>query len=119
MQTSTLPTVQQALGDSRGYLDWAARLADGDWYGTETFYQAPLYPYFLGVLIALGGPNLAWIRIVQAILGACCAGLIGGAARRLFDAPTGIAAAMMMALYGPAIYYDGIIQKASLSTFLL
>lgn len=118
-QTSTLPTVQQALGDSRGYLDWAMRLAQGDWYGTETFYQAPLYPYFLGVLIALGGPSLTWIRIVQAILGAFCAGFLGGAARRVFDAPTGVVAAVMMAFYGPGIYYDGIIQKASLSTFLL
>ena len=44
LQTASLPTVEQALGDSKGYLSWAARLAEGDWYGSETFYQAPLYP---------------------------------------------------------------------------
>ena len=118
-QTAAVPTVQQALGDSRGYLDWAQRLAAGDWYGSETFYQAPLYPYMLGVLIALGGPSLTWIRIVQAILGAIGTALLGGAARRFFDPKTGVIAATMMALYAPAIYYDGIIQKASLGMFLL
>ena len=37
------------LGDANGYDQWAQRLAAGDWVGSEVFYQAPLYPYFLGV----------------------------------------------------------------------
>lgn len=117
--TSSAPSIQQASGDARGYLNWAAQLAQGDWYGSETFYQAPLYPYLLGVLVTLGGMNITWMRMFQAILGALSTALIGGASRRFFDPPTGLAAAVMLALYGPAIYYDGIIQKASLAMFLL
>ena len=119
LQTASLPTIHQPVGDSRGYLDWAARLAEGDWYGRETFYQAPLYPYFLGVLITLGGPSILWIRMVQAVLGAANSFFLGEATRRFFNPQAGVAAAVMMAFYGPAIYYDGIIQKASLAMFLL
>ena len=37
------------VGDARAYLAWAREIAAGDWLGREVFYQAPLYPYFLGV----------------------------------------------------------------------
>ena len=36
------------MGDARSYDLWAQRLAAGDWIGADVFYQAPLYPYFLG-----------------------------------------------------------------------
>ena len=38
------------MGDARSYDAWARRIAAGDWLGTEVFYQAPLYPYFLGTI---------------------------------------------------------------------
>ena len=49
------PFFDVLLGDAHGYDAWAHRLAAGDWLGTEVFYQAPLYPYFLGVLYAAAG----------------------------------------------------------------
>lgn len=118
-QTSSLPTVQEPLGDSLGYLNWAVRISAGQWYGNETFYQAPLYPYFLAVLMLFAGPSILFIRLVQAFLGAMACGFIGAGAKRLFDPKTGVIAAVLAALYAPAIYYDGIIQKASLSMFLI
>ena len=57
------------MGDSRSYDEWARRIAGGEWIGREVFYQAPLYPYFLGVLYAIAGHHLLLVRIVQAILG--------------------------------------------------
>ena len=50
------------MGDARGYDAWARRLAAGDWIGTDVFYQAPLYPYFLGVVYALAGHDLLAVR---------------------------------------------------------
>lgn len=119
LQTFDVPTVVQLLGDARGYFDWAVRISDGEWYGTETFYQAPLYPYFLAVLISLFGPSITLIRVVQMILGVVGVALIGLAGRKLFSERVGLVSALMLATYPPAIYYDGIIQKAALATFLL
>ncbi|WP_235908715.1 tetratricopeptide repeat protein [Roseiconus nitratireducens] len=119
MQTIEVPTLIRLLGDARGYFDWAVRISDGNWYGTETFYQAPLYPYFLAVLIKIFGPSVTGIRLVQMILGVAGVALIGLTGRKLFSEKVGLVSALMLAAYPPAIYYDGIIQKAALATFLL
>src|SRR5688572_521711 len=58
------------MGDSREYDAWAQRIASGDWIGTDVFYQAPLYPYFLAVVFSLAGHDLALVRVLQALLGA-------------------------------------------------
>lgn len=119
IQTFEVPTVVELLGDAKGYFDWAQEISKGNWYGTETFYQAPLYPYFLAVIIKAFGPSITVIRIIQAALGACGVALLGLSVRKLLSARTGLVAALILATYPPAIFYDGIIQKASLATFLL
>ena len=119
LQTFEVPTLVQLLGDAKGYFDWAVKISEGDWYGTETFYQAPLYPYFLAVLIKIFGPSITLIRLVQMMLGVVGVALIGLAGRKLFSERVGLVSAFMLAAYPPAIYYDGIIQKAALATFLL
>lgn len=119
LQTFEVPTLVRLLGDAKGYFDWALRISGGDWYGTETFYQAPLYPYFLAVLIKIFGPSITLIRMVQMMLGVAGVALIGLAGRKLFSERIGLVSAVMLAAYPPAIYYDGIIQKAALATFLL
>ncbi len=119
LQTFEVPTLVRLLGDAKGYFDWAVKISEGDWYGTETFYQAPLYPYFLAVLIKIFGPSITAIRLVQMMLGVAGVALMGLAGRKLFSERVGLVSALMLATYPPAIYYDGIIQKAALATFLL
>lgn len=119
MQTFEVPTLVRLLGDAKGYFDWANKISEGDWFGTSTFYQAPLYPYFLAVLITIFGPSITLIRLAQMILGVASVALMGLAGRKLFSARVGLVSAFMLAAYPPAIYYDGIIQKAALATFLL
>src|SRR5262245_8272423 len=49
-QISGAPFFTMLMGDARGYDAWAVRIAGGQWWDGEVFYQAPLYPYFLGTL---------------------------------------------------------------------
>ncbi|MCH1439087.1 MAG: tetratricopeptide repeat protein [Rubripirellula sp.] len=119
LQTFELPTVVQLMGDARGYVDWAEQIASGEWYGTQTFYQAPLYPYTLAVLIKGFSAGTFGLRFFQIILGTISVGLIGIAGRHAYNRQVGVIAAAMYALYPPAIYYDGIIQKTALASFLL
>jgi tetratricopeptide (TPR) repeat protein len=106
------------VGDARAYLAWARALAAGDWLGREVFYQAPLYPYFLGVLHTLFGDGPWVARGAQAVLGALGCALLGLAGARFFGRRAGIAAGLGLAVYAPAIYFDGLIQKATLDAFL-
>lgn len=119
IQTMTIPTAYSLAGDALGYFQWAQQIAAGNWIGDTSFYQAPLYPYFLAVLIKLFDFEVLGLRVTQAILGAAGVGLLGIAGKRWFGPPVGLVAAAMLALFPPAIYYDGIIQKAALDTLLL
>jgi tetratricopeptide (TPR) repeat protein len=107
------------LGDARAYDEWARRIAAGDWIGHEVFYQAPLYPYFLGTLYLLAGRHLMVVRIVQACIGSASCVLLGLAARRLLSPRAGVVAGLMLALYGPAIFFDALIQKSVLDGFFI
>lgn len=113
------PMVEVLVGDSRGYSEWAERLAAGDWLGSEVFYQAPLYPYLIGVLYSVFGANAMAIRLAQAVLGALSCVFLSQSASRFFDRKTGIVAGLLLAAFAPAIYYDGLIQKASVAVFFL
>jgi tetratricopeptide (TPR) repeat protein len=118
-QLRSSPFFDVLLGDSHGYDEWARRIAGGEWIGREVFYQAPLYPYFLGVIYAVAGRDLLLVRIVQAIVGAGACTLVGLAAARLFGRRAGLLAGFGLALYAPAIFFDALLQKSVLDVFLV
>jgi tetratricopeptide (TPR) repeat protein len=106
------------VGDARSYDAWARALAAGDWLGTEVFYQAPLYPYFLGIVYALFEPSPAAARLAQACVGAAACGILTLAGRAWFGPRAGVAAGVLAAVYAPAVFFDGLIQKSTLDFVL-
>src|SRR2546427_12552899 len=64
------PMVGIVMGDAEAYDRWAQEIASGDWIGKEIFYQAPLYPYFLGLIYTVAGHSLVCVRLLQMVLGA-------------------------------------------------
>jgi len=117
LQGSTL--LSGLMGDSRQYDAWAQEIAGGNWAGTQVFYQAPLYPYSLALVFTVFGHDLDVVRLAQAALGAASCALLGLAGRRFFSNRAGVAAALLLAVYPPAIFFDGLIQKSSLDIFLI
>ena len=118
-QIQPSPFFDVLLGDANGYDEWARRLAAGDWLGTEVFYQAPLYPYFVGLVYAVFGRDLLILRVVQALIGSASCALLGLAGTRFFSKPVGCTAGLALALYAPAIFFDGLIQKSVLDMFFV
>ena len=112
------PFFDVLLGDAHSYDAWARQIAAGDVIGQGVFYQAPLYAYFLGAIYACGGSVLT-VRVCQALLGAIGCVLIGHATQRLFGRAAGVIAGLMLALYAPVIFFDGLIQKSVLDVFLI
>jgi len=113
------PFFDVLLGDAHGYDEWARRIAGGEWIGRDVFYQAPLYPYFLGVIYALIGHSLLAVRLVQAVIGAASCALLVLAGRRFFSSTVGLVAGIGLAVYAPAIFFDGLLQKSVLDLFFL
>ena len=119
IEIDSIPLFYHLAGDARTYDEWGQKIAAGDWLGQGVFYQAPLYPYFLGVLQLVLGHNLWLIRLIQIALGAISCALIFQAGRNLFSRQAGIAAGLILSCYAPGIFFDGLIEKSILDFFLL
>ena len=113
------PFFDVLMGDARRYDAWAMQIASGDWIGQDVFYQAPLYPYFLGSLYAIAGHSLLMVRVCQAVIGTAACVLLALAARRLYSERAGLIAGLGLALYAPAIFSDGLLQKSVLDVFFV
>src|SRR5688500_6343636 len=113
------PFFDTLLGDANGYDQWAQRLAAGDWIGSDVFYQAPLYPYFLGLVYKIFGRDLLAVRIIQALIGSASCALLAMAGTRFFSRPVGVIAGLALALWAPAIFFDGLLQKSVLDVFFV
>lgn len=69
------------------------------------FYQ-PLYGWFLALVYWLCGPQPALVRVVQLGLGLVTVALFYGVGREMRGNTTGLLAAAIAALYGPAVFFE-------------
>lgn len=114
-----MPFYQVPIVDARAYDEWAQRIVAEGWWGREVFYQAPAYPYWLAVQYRMFGRNLDLVHAIQMAMGALSCVFLMVATRPIFGMPTARLAGWMLALYPPAIFFDGLIGKQCLDIFLL
>jgi tetratricopeptide (TPR) repeat protein len=115
-QISSAPFFDLRLGDAEAYHLWGRRIADGEWLGQGVFYQSPLYPYFLGIVYRIFGDGVTTVRLIQAAVGATSCGLLAAAGMSLFGR-AGAIAGLGLAVYPPAIFLDGLLEKSPLVSF--
>jgi len=100
------PFFAQLAMDSQEYDRWAQAIAGGDWWGSEPFFQAPLYPYLLALVYRLAGHSLDAVYLLQIALAVAGLAALARAADRMLGAPHGLLAAALGALYGPFLFHD-------------
>ena len=107
--------------DSILYVSRAHGILQGDFWGSGvSFHSAPLYPYFLALVMGPGGEaGLWWVRVVQALLSALTVGFLALAAHRLFGRWAALATAALALLYAPFLFYAGELLEITLSLFFL
>ncbi len=106
------------VSDGLVYDQRAQKIAAGDLVGPPDFVHAPLYAYVLGAIEWVVGHNLWAVRFVQMLLGGAACVVLMLACRRLFYLEAGIVAGLLLAVYPPALFFDGLIQKTSLDLLL-
>ncbi|HEY0556547.1 MAG TPA: tetratricopeptide repeat protein [Thermoanaerobaculia bacterium] len=109
------PFVAGLAMDSQEYDRWAQQIAAGDWLGSRVFFQAPLYPYLLAMVYTLLGHRLALVYLLQILLAVAGCWALYRAGREMDSEGTGLAAALLAAVYGPFLFYDTQILKESLA----
>jgi len=115
-----LPLFNELTLDSMTYDQLARSFAAGNWMGPErAFFQDPLYPYILAVIYRLFGHDMLVVRLVQAGVGAATCGLLYVIGRRIGGRAVGTVAALIMALYAPAVFSDIEIDKTVFGLFFV
>jgi 4-amino-4-deoxy-L-arabinose transferase-like glycosyltransferase len=105
------------FSDSKIYLHLADQLR-GEGI-PHAYFMSPLYPYLIAIVWSVTDSPEFWMRMLQVLFGAAttlCTYLLG---RKLFGHSTAAVAALIVALYAPLIYYDGLLLTESLLTLLL
>lgn len=100
------PYFQTPVMDMSYHDACARRIAAGDFWGSEAFFRAPLYLYFLGFLYWLGGQSVAFARFAQSLLGGLTAALCFLTGKEFYGRRVGCLAALVLASLWTAIYYD-------------
>ena len=114
-----VPFYLHPIMDAKAYDAWAVRIASGDWLGSDTFYQAPAYPYLLAVIYSAVGHDVHLAHVILMVLGSLSCVLLFLATRMLFFRPAGVAAGILIAFYPVAFFFDGQIGKTGLALFLM
>jgi len=117
-QLASDPLAASPINDADVYWQWAGDIANGKLVGATPFLSAPLYPYLLGLVRALGG-GLATVYVLQAALHLATGALLFRVAERRFGfAAAVVGAGLYFALLEPA-YFTARILSCSLQLFLV
>jgi tetratricopeptide (TPR) repeat protein len=92
--------------DGLTYDDWAQEIAKGHWIGDKVFWQAPLYPYFLGIIYSIFGHDLFLARFIQILLGSANCLLLFRITRMAFNSRVAWIAFLIASFYGPFLFFD-------------
>lgn len=118
-QVSDSPYFNAPILDAARFDQTAWRIAQGNWFGEEAFFQAPLYGYFLAFIYSIFGHIYLIPRLVQAILGALTAWMVFRLSCRYFDRKIALTAGLIVSFYGPLIHYCGQLLIPTLFVFFV
>ena len=105
--------------DMEKYVEWGNSISSGDWLGNEAYWQAPIFPYMLGVVFKLSGGNVYISCFIQVILSAFTCVLIYLIAREAFNEKTACVSSVISCFYGPFIFYCAVLLSETLGIFLI
>lgn len=106
--------------DLKYYNDWAMSIVRGDWLGREVFEMTPLYAYFLAFLYKFITADLFNVRLIQIFIGSLSCVLVYAIAKDVLENKiSAIVAGAVAAVYGPFIFYDGMVMKPFLEVFFV
>lgn len=115
------PLFRYLLIDSAFYDSVGRRLASGEGFPPGVFFMNVLYGAFLGGIYDVfgsGGAGRLAALLIQCGLGAVSVVLLARIGDALDRSREGLLAAVALAVYGPAIFYDGALLTPSLLAFL-
>ncbi len=116
IDSADYPAFTTPIVDARVYDDAARQwLAQGT-YHDVFFWQPFFYPFVLAVQYGAGASILA-VKMLQVMLGALTCALTAVLGQRLFGRSAGTCAGLILAFYGPLIFYEVELLATGWATF--
>lgn len=112
------PFFDSPVVGARRYDYLAVAIAEGDLVGSQLFWQAPLYQYFLALVYYVFGHSLLVPRILQVLIGSVSCVLIYLLGVRVFGFGVGVIAGVISAFYGLFVFFDGELLRPTIVIFL-
>lgn len=106
VQSSRNPYFYTPVFDGQNYDLLARGILRSGLVDPQLFWQPVFYPLFLTVSYALTGSSIVAVKTLQIIIGTATCGLTCLLGRRIFDRRTGWVAGLIVALYGPTIFFE-------------
>ena len=108
----TAPTV-----DSGIYDELARSIATGKEMNYEFFWQPFFYPAFLSMVYLASNSSIICAKIMQIFLGSVTCFLTYLLGRKIFNRVTGTIAGIIIALYGPLIFFEAELLASGWAAF--
>ncbi|NTW13820.1 MAG: hypothetical protein HGA31_02190 [Candidatus Moranbacteria bacterium] len=106
--------------DAEYYVEWAKDIIAQGWIGNRIFFTEPFYAYFLaGFIKFFGGSAASLVLVFQWLLGATLPVAVYLLAKRLFDVRVALLSGIIAAVYGPFVFYEGLLLKTGLEVWIL
>ncbi len=112
------PNLMVPLHDAKYYLSWAQDILENGWLGQRVFFTEPFYAYFLALILKISGSSVV-ILCLQWLFGSVAVIGLYLLARQLFGRRAALVTGILSALYGPFLFYEGLLLKTSLEVALL
>ena len=109
---------QVPVVDAATYHNFATLIARGDPGPREAFWQPPLYPYLLAALYKISQGNVLLARCIQGLWGVIATLLVLALARRMLSSGAAMLAAILVAAYGPLLFYYAQLLPTGLAVTL-
>ena len=104
--SSDNPTFTAPIIDAHTYHELAREVAQQHTVDEDIFWQPVFYPLFLGGVYTVFGTSIAAAKILQAVLGCVTCLLVWRLGRQLFGLAAGTIAGLVLACYGPAVFFE-------------
>ena len=107
------PLFHAPMGDELNFHDTALSLL-GLAPPVQTFLFQPLYSFFLAGVYGLFGIDVGVVRTIQLLIGVVTCLLFYGLGREIGGKWTGRISALLIALYGPMVFFEGTLLAPGL-----
>ncbi|MDZ4723905.1 MAG: glycosyltransferase family 39 protein [candidate division Zixibacteria bacterium] len=118
-QIQSMPTFDYPVMDEQYHIQVASQINSSQGFPDEPYYRAPLYPYFLAVLLQIFGDSLFFPRLIQIFLGSLLPVVLFFITRMLLSQTMALWVAGAAVLYPTYLYYDASLLIESIMPLLV